>query len=231
MYICDICQKEFVNHRKLNGHKSSHQTKRRGKNKSNIGKVTSHELRSLRKNNHDCKFCGLEFNSGQSLGGHITKCSKREDYSKIAEKRTQINREINKRFSVREKISKSNQDFLEKNPNMIPYLRNSSRKKSFPETLLEKILEENKIEGWVYNYRSGRYVYDFAFLDIKLDVEVDGEQHLTEKGILHDKKRDEYSRNLGWEVLRISAKDVKDKDKRYDIERRIKDMIQRLKGP
>lgn len=230
MLTCEFCQKQFDNHRKLNGHKSVHQTTRRGKSKKTDGLLTTYQLRQSRKNNHDCKYCGLEFETGPKLGSHIIACKERPDYEAIKQKIASKNRSINARPEVREKISKSNQQFLEQNPHMIPYLRNHSGKKSFPEVLFQKILEENKIEGWIYNYRVGRYVYDFAFPDLKLDVEIDGQQHLSERGILHDAKRDEYSRSLGWEVLRISAKDVKDKDVSYLIVRRIKDLIQQLKG-
>ena len=221
MYECSICGKTFENVRKLNGHKSSHQSNRRGKSKKNEGKITSYDLRLLRKLKHDCKFCGREFETGQKLGGHSVYCKSRPDISTIQEKTREKNRKINERPDVREKISRSNQEFLERNPHMIPYIRNNSCKKSFPEKVFESLLIDNKIEGWFYNYRVGRYVFDFAFPEVKLDVEIDGSLHLTEKGILHDQKRDEYSKNLGWEVLRISASDVKNKSMHYDILNRV----------
>ena len=228
MYECSICKKMFENIRKLNGHKSSHQSNRRGKSKKNEGKITSYDIRLLRKDKHDCKFCGLEFETGQKLGGHAVYCKSRPDISTIQEKTREKNRKINARPDVRDKISRSNQEFLERNPHMIPYVRNNSSKKSFPEEIFESLLIENKIEGWFYNYRVGRYIFDFAFPDLKLDVEIDGSLHLTDKGILHDKKRDEYSTSLGWKVLRISAADVKNKNLHYDILNRLSNHLKGL---
>ena len=50
---------------------------------------------------------------------------------------------------------------------------------------------------------------DFAFIDLKLDVEVDGKFHYTqEQNIEHDKKRNEYLINNGWKVFRISIDEV-----------------------
>ena len=221
MYECNICGKTFENVRKLSGHKSSHQPNRRGKSKKYEGKISSYDLRLIRKDKHDCKFCGLEFETGQKLGGHSVYCKSRPDISTIQEKTKEKNRKISARPEVRGKISRSIQEFLEKNPHMIPYVRNNSIKKSFPEKVFESLLIENNIKGWFYNYRVGRYIFDFAFPESKLDVEIDGSLHLTEKGIVHDQKRDEYSKNLGWKVLRISAVDVKNKNMHYDILNRI----------
>lgn len=187
-------------------------------------------MRQIRSKQHDCKFCGIEFETGPKLGSHIRTCKSRPDYEEIKEKILQKNRRINSRKEVREKISKSNQIFLDKNPDMIPFIRNSAKNKSYPEKVFERILVENKISGWFYNHRVGRYVYDFAFPEIKLDVEIDGQLHFTEKGIRHDKIRDEYSKNLGWEVLRITAKDVKDRNNHQDILDRVLEKINQLKG-
>lgn len=187
-------------------------------------------MRQIRSKQHDCKFCGVEFETGPKLGSHIRTCKSRPDYEQIKEKILQKNRRINSRKEVREKISKSNQIFLDKNPDMIPFIRNSAKNKSYPEKAFESILVENKITGWLYNHRVGRYVYDFAFPEIKLDIEIDGQLHFTEKGIRHDKIRDEFSKGIGWEVLRITAKDVKNRNKHQDILNRVLEKINQLKG-
>lgn len=60
-----------------------------------------------------------------------------------------------------------------------------------------------------YNYSVYPYFLDFAFIDLKLDVEVDGKFHYTqEQNIEHDKKRNEYLINNGWKVFRISIDEV-----------------------
>lgn len=45
-------------------------------------------------------------------------------------------------------------------------------------------------------------------LSLKLILEVDGEHHFTEDGKQHDRVRDRYLRNLGYEILRIPGYDV-----------------------
>lgn len=203
-WACDQCDKIFDSYRKLNGHKSSHQPNRRGKDKSS-NKITSRQKSDLRKNNHICQYCNLKFDSGPKLGGHVSRCSLRDDYSDIKQRIIQINQKTSSNPDVRLKISKSNRDFLQENPHMNPYIRNHSSKKSYPEEVFENLLYNNNILGWKYNFRYGSYLYDFAFPDIKLDVEIDGSQHKSERGLKHDKIRDEYSVSHGWKVFRIDA--------------------------
>jgi very-short-patch-repair endonuclease len=53
-----------------------------------------------------------------------------------------------------------------------------------------------------------KYSLDFAILELKTDIEIDGIQHIRSKeSIDHDKKRDEFMINKGWRVYRISVKD------------------------
>lgn len=58
--------------------------------------------------------------------------------------------------------------------------------------------------------KTSAYSLDFAFTNIKLDVELDGRCHFNNgiDRINHDIKRDEFLKSLGWNVYRISYKDV-----------------------
>ena len=94
-------------------------------------------------------------------------------------------------------------------PDQMPYLLNHSSKMSYPEKIFQAALEKAGIIGWVYNYRHSIYSYDFAFPDIKLDVEIDGGTHLQEKVKQIDRRRDKFSQEKGWTVLRFPAQDVK----------------------
>ena len=56
----------------------------------------------------------------------------------------------------------------------------------------------------------GKYFLDFAFLELKLDVEIDGQQHFrTQKSIEHDKQRDDFLIKNGWKVYRIAWLEIK----------------------
>lgn len=63
----------------------------------------------------------------------------------------------------------------------------------------------------INEYTESIYFLDFAFINIKLDVELDGKCHFNNdnKRIEHDIERDKYLQNNGWNIYRISWYDVK----------------------
>ena len=77
------------------------------------------------------------------------------------------------------------------------------------EKLFQTALGSSKIDGWIFEYQNGIYQYDFAFPKIKLDIEIDGGTHLTDKVKKIDERRDIWSKSQGWTVLRFTAKEVK----------------------
>jgi very-short-patch-repair endonuclease len=110
---------------------------------------------------------------------------------------------------TKKKISDHRIKWLTEHPDKVPYLINHSSKKSFPEEVFENALKSAGIEGWKYKYRHGIYEYDFAFPELKIDVEVDGGTHKTEKVKKIDERRDRFSNQAGWKVLRFEAERVK----------------------
>lgn len=110
---------------------------------------------------------------------------------------------------TKKKISEARIRFLTANPDKVPYVVNHSSKKSWPEEVFENALKASNITGWIYKYRHGIYEYDFAFPDIKLDVEIDGGTHKSEKVKKIDKRRDDFSIKNGWRILRFEAEVVK----------------------
>lgn len=57
-------------------------------------------------------------------------------------------------------------------------------------------------------YGIGDYVIDFYCPKLKLGIELDGEQHYIDKGLKHDKVRDQYILNEGIELIRIPVTDI-----------------------
>jgi very-short-patch-repair endonuclease len=93
---------------------------------------------------------------------------------------------------------------------MIPYkLYGNGRDRSYLEIQFENAMKDNGITNWESDYDHGIYNYDFAFPDIKLDVEIDGSTHLQPTVIDKDRRRDEWSKSKGWKVLRFTGKQVK----------------------
>lgn len=54
----------------------------------------------------------------------------------------------------------------------------------------------------------GRYIVDFFAPRVRLVVEVDGSQHMEADHALQDRRRDEYLRSLGLQVLRVNSREV-----------------------
>ena len=52
-------------------------------------------------------------------------------------------------------------------------------------------------------YTFGPYTLDFCCVALQLVIEVDGEHHFTEHGIEYDRRRDDFLRKHGYQVLRI----------------------------
>ena len=108
-------------------------------------------------------------------------------------------------------------DFNRLSLSMIPYnrhLKKISRRLRSNMTDAERRLwsriRRKNIEG-VQFYRQkivGNYIVDFYSFAAKLVVEVDGSQHLEERQKRKDQIRDQYLRELGFQVLRFSSREV-----------------------
>lgn len=64
----------------------------------------------------------------------------------------------------------------------------------------------------------GKYFLDFALIDLKIDIEIDGSQHAYNQE--HDQVRDKFLNDHGWKIYRISWNELKSN---YD--RSMKDLI------
>lgn len=147
-----------------------------------------------------CRFCGKEFN-GRGLGGHVSHCQlnpNKVDMSKA--KRSPLTAEH------KIAVGKGQKSFLDANPDKVPYRVYHSSKMSYPEQFFQDALIRNGITGWIYNFGHKRFSYDFAFPELKIDIEIDGSTHKLPKIIESDRIRDEFSISQGWKVYRIEAK-------------------------
>lgn len=78
----------------------------------------------------------------------------------------------------------------------------------FIDNVIKKYELQNKYDI-VNDYSVSPYFLDFAFINIKLDVELDGRCHFIngEKRIQHDIERDKFLLENGWKIFRISYLD------------------------
>ena len=109
---------------------------------------------------------------------------------------------------TKNKIRKVRLKFMEEHPEETAWRKKNM---SFPEKCFKKLLEENSIDKKFLIYREYSvfpYYIDFAFIDIKVAVEIDGSQHLEEERQQNDRKKDELLTSKGWRVIRFTAFDV-----------------------
>ena len=78
------------------------------------------------------------------------------------------------------------------------------------EVLLWKNIKGKQIEGAKFRrqFSIGIYVLDFYCPEFKICIELDGNDHFTEEGIIKDEKRAEYLGNSGIRILRFENKAV-----------------------
>ena len=109
---------------------------------------------------------------------------------------------------AKDKIRKARLKWMKEHPEKTAWrLKNMS----YPEKCFQKILEDNGLDKKCLIYREYSvfpYFIDFAFMNEKVAVEIDGSQHLEEDRKRRDEKKDELLLSKGWKVLRIAAIEV-----------------------
>lgn len=128
-------------------------------------------------------------------------------------------------------ISKKRKEFLEQNPDMVPYkLNHYSKGQSYAEVYWQGILDSNGI-NYIAEYGISLYSLDFAIVDKKIDLEIDGDQHyLDERIVESDKRRTEYLESEGWTVIRIKWSDYQ-KLERNKKEQYVNNILEQIMGP
>lgn len=87
---------------------------------------------------------------------------------------------------------------------------------SYPEKFFEKVIEnEFNDKNYTREYRVGPYAIDFAWVDKKLAIEIDGKQHKYEENLIRDKNKDNFLKKDDWKILRIEWKKLFNNTQKY----------------
>jgi very-short-patch-repair endonuclease/phage FluMu protein Com len=167
-------------------------------------------------NSFICKFCEKVYTQSISHIHHELKCPKNKNrvykngmqgkkgsnhwilskktgipYIISKESREKMSKASSGRLHTEEtkrKISEKRKQYLKNNPDKVPYKLNHSSKISYPEEYFLECFK--KYKNVSFQHRVNTYSLDFANVEEKLYLEVDGEQHYLDNRILkHDIKR------------------------------------------
>jgi very-short-patch-repair endonuclease len=125
----------------------------------------------------------------------------RKENSKFCSRSCSLKNKL-KNESVKKKIAEGRKRYIKKaieNGTWIGW-RTRRFEPSFPEKYVARILDEMNI-SYEKEFRINRFFADFAIVDKKIDIEIDGKQHEQRKE--HDDKRDSILNKEGWKVYRI----------------------------
>jgi very-short-patch-repair endonuclease len=122
--------------------------------------------------------------------------------SKLAHKLYPDNFKCSKKTKA--KLSKSRLLFLKNHPEIKPW-----QHESYPEKLFQNLVEKNELAkkyDIVREYSFFPFFIDFAFVNIKLAVEIDGSLHWKDSvRVQKDKEKDELLISNNWKVYRIPS--------------------------
>jgi len=91
-----------------------------------------------------------------------------------------------------------------------------NNKKSYPEEFFTKVIEnEFKNKNYTNEFPVGIYSIDFAWVEKKLAIEIDGQQHEKPEYKARDNRKDLKLKQEGWKLLRIKWIDMFNNPQKY----------------
>jgi very-short-patch-repair endonuclease/DNA-directed RNA polymerase subunit RPC12/RpoP len=243
MYKCKQCEKEFEHFTTLGGHvRQFHKEIKNETFKANIdedfkclecGKIfkTSNSVKSHAWLSHTEKGKALKqklsFKKGQDAWNKGLTKETDERVKQYGETISKINIGIQRpslspehKENVSKGMLKAHQEGRAWNIGMNRW----NNKPSYPEQFFMKVVEnEFKDKNYIREYNVGIYSIDFAWIEKKIAIEIDGEQHNEPHYKLRDERKDKCLLENNWKVYRIKWKDLHNNPK--ETIKKIKDII------
>lgn len=156
-----------------------------------------------------CPFCDKKFDNARQAGGHSTSCKMNPDKQTTCKKLSEKGKGKKHTEATKQKISTIRKQYLDENPDKVPYILNHSSKMSYPEQKFKDTLDRFGISGYTYNMQVKRFAIDFAFMNQMLAIEIDGSTHKLDKVKAIDEEKTMVLQSMGWKIIRFDAKDVR----------------------
>lgn len=206
MFICKFCEKEYESLLSLSKHLVNNHKYQGGL----LQYYVDYENFKIPK----CKYCDKEAKYYNGLIFRKT-CGDKRCIIKSCEDRKIDNKTKSKISESMFKVHK------EGNHPGWSFINKDSNRRSYPEKwFIKNVLEKHKLYSKYVikeKFPFHKYFLDFAIIDLKVDIEIDGQQHfIDEKSIEHDRKRDEFLLKNDWKVYRITWLELKNSPKIID---------------
>lgn len=191
MYTCSHCGKEYENRRQFIGHSSSHK-----RSNPNIVEHVPIKRKAWNK--------GLSKNTDERLKKSGKTFSDKIKSGEILSKPVILDE--NSRIKISNSMKKAHLEGRAWNIGKSRW----NNEPSYPESFFMKVIEnEFEDKDYIREYPFSKYSLDFAWEKKKRCIEIDGEQHQRfEEYSNRDKIKDQLLIDNGWQVLRISWKDL-----------------------
>lgn len=162
----------------------------------------------MSKEEHKCKYCGKEFETGRKLGGHTASCKENPKRKETLKKLKQEAKGKKLSKKAKEKISKAMKKAHKEGRAWNIGKSRWNNELSYPEKFFVKVINnEFEDKKYIKEYNISKYSFDFAWPHKKILIEIDGSQHKRfEKYKKRDRKKDKLAKEKGWKLLRISWK-------------------------
>ena len=159
-----------------------------------------------------CEYCGKQFKNKGNLGYHKRKCKENPENTKFDKNNIDLKqeREQKKRLPMseegRKNISIARKKYLETHKDEHPWKRNTKFISVPCENLKNKLTDLNISYVEEYSpFEDYNYSIDIAFPNIKVGIEVNGNQHYNSDGTLKEyyKNRHDIFVSRGWTIYEV----------------------------